>query len=660
MKLENKLGVLLLLFFSFILFRFFFSDAPFVAHDWPLLFRESREFNPFWAMAWDYMGSGGLGGSAFKTLWIDLYANFVYAISNFINIPWWLSQRIFWILPFVLLSIFSSYKFSGLFIKDTFFRSLSVIIYTFNTYILLVVGGGQFGVSFAYAVSPLVLFFLFRFFNQTNANNLILSGFISGLLIALDPRIALLTFGIAFVWYLILIKDFSIKKIGKIVFSFTIAILLNSYWIVPIVFEVLNSSFSSSVQSYTSVSGAKFLSFASLSNSISLLHPNWPENIFGKIYFMRPEFLLIPFFAFGAFLFKVKKEILFFVGLSLLGIFLGKGANEPFGQVYLFLFEQVPGFSLFRDPTKFYLLIALSYGILIPIFIENLSIKFAKYKFLITGMFIVYFLFILKPAWSGELTGVFDPKPIPQEYQQLAQFLKQDKEFSRTLWVPKRQKYGFFNPNHPAIDSEVLFKKRDVSSVSTQEFADLSIKYIIVPSDLDSEIFLKDRKYDDKKYKDAINKVEKSLELNRIDGFGKLAVYVNSNSSSSSSRRRLAESKDHFWCDCDAKISYEFINPTSYKVTVQNANKGDILVFSEGFDKNWIAENLASQGETFRGQSSKFGNNLNSFVLPEDGNYELKIYYEPQKWVNVGLLITASTLLVTVFLVLNLAKKGRK
>ena len=37
-------------------------------------------------------------------------------------------------------------------------------------------------------------------------------------------------------------------------------------------------------------------------HALSLLHPNWPENLFGKVYFLQPEFLILPILAFSAFL----------------------------------------------------------------------------------------------------------------------------------------------------------------------------------------------------------------------------------------------------------------------------------------------------------------------------------------------------------------------
>lgn len=625
-KIHFLLLIILLLFY-----RYFFSTKLFVAHDWPLLFKESRNFNPFWSIAWDYTGAGGLGASAFKTLWIDLYTNLVYFLSNYLNIPWWLSQRIFWLVPFLSLSLISSYKFSGLFTKKEISKSLASIIYTFNTYIFLIVGGGQFGIAFAYGLAPLALFFLFRLFKEFNSRNLIISGLFSGLLLALDARVSLLIFLVSAAWYLFFVRNFAIRRLFYIALNFIIAILLNFYWILPI---IITKSSGSILSQYESIEGVKFLSFSFFSNSLSLLHPNWPENIFGKVYFFRPEFLIIPIVAFSTLLLKPNRKILFLAVLAIIGAFLGKGTNEPFGQVYSFLFKTVPGLNLFRDSTKFFILVALSYSILIPYFLENLK-RLRKVSIL---LFVLVWLLMLKPVWNGELTGIFKPQGIPSEYLLLNEKLKNENSFFRTMWLPVKEKYGYFDQNHPAIDASVLYNTTKVSSFAgkfkEEDLDRLSVKYVLVPDDIDSEIFLKDRKYDDKQYRDLINDLDKVGWLKRVEGAGKIAIFENS------------KYKDHFWSPSNLKLAYKFINPTEYEVNIQNAKKGDLLLFSEGFDKNWIAQN---SNNTTHSLTIK---NLNSFVLPE-GNYSFKVYYEPQKWVNYGLLISGSTLLGLILMKLN-------
>ena len=87
---------------------------------------------------------------------------------------------------------------------------------------------------------------------------------------------------------------------------------------------------------------------------------------------------------------------------------------------------------------------------------------------------------------------------------------------------------------------------------------------------------------------------------------------------------------------------------------IKNAKKGDSVVFSESYDPKWIAEN-----SQFKIQSSKFDARFNSFILPQDGNYSLRIYYTPQDYVNIGLVISGITLLMVVgsLLVLVIKKK---
>ncbi len=638
----------------------FISKLPFVAHDWPLLFPESRNFSPFSSLAWDYMGNGGVGGNALKTMWIDLYANFAYFISNKFELPWWLSQRIFWLIPFILISTTSSYKFSGLFIKNDWFRVISSIIYTFNTYILLIVAGGQFGIAFAYALAPLALYSLMKVFVNPKLNSLSFSGLICGLLIAMDPRVALLVILIFSIWILFNFRDLNIKKIIYLGFNFFIAGFLNSYWIFPIVFSVFSKNISSTVNSYTSIEGVRFLSFANLENAFSFLHPNWPENIFGKIYFQRPEFLILPILVFGSLIYKAKKEILFLATISLIGIFLSKGTNNPFGEIYVFLFQHLPGFSLFRDSTKFYLLIAISFSILIPYFLNLVSDKFGKYRYLIITIFVCFYLFLLKPGWTGELMGIFKPEEIPAEYIRLNTLLKNPSQtgfdFSRTMWVPRREKYGYFDPHIPAIDSEVLFKGKNIEKISKEGLSRYAIDYVIVPMDTDAEIFLTERNYDDSKRQKVISRLDQIGFLQKIYADGNVVYQTNSYADLFS----WPEIKDQ---ERFFTIDWKFINPTEYDLNIKNARKGDLIVFSQGYDSGWAGINLASQNSQSKGQALQAQNykGLNSFRLQDDGSYKFKIYYKPQKWVDMGLLITSFTFVILAgVLILNLAKRIRK
>ena len=160
-----------------------------------------------------------------------------------------------------------------------------------------------------------------------------------------------------------------------------------------------------------------------------------------------------------------------------------------------------------------------------------------------------------------------------------------------------------------------------------------SIKYIIVPFDSENEIFLTDRKYDNKLYLETVNQIKVIKWLKQIGEFGKIVVF------------EKADYKNHFWSlNQNLKINYRYINPTEYEVDIENAKKGDVLVFSESYDKNW----QAISSSKFRVQSSKFNNKFNSFVLSADGNYSLKVYYSLQDYVGIGLVISVVALVISI------------
>ena len=585
---------------------------------WP---ENVKDFASF-PSAWDSSLNTGLGQSQLSSLWITSYFNFTTFFSK-LGLNWSLIQIIFWVLPALFLSFFSSFLLFKFLFKDNRYSILSGIIYSLNTYFLMILTGGQLGVSLSYSLVPLIILSFIKLLRNPSVRNLIFTGLFLSLQILFDPRIVYVTLVVVLLYFIFNLPELkSLKNKIFLLTPFTIAVLLNSFWILPLVLTksaVLPTGFDSA-------SGFKFFSFADFSHSLSLLHPNWPENIFGKIYFLDPKFLVLPILAFSSLLFKKNRNVVFFSSVALLGIFLAKGANPPFEQVNQFLFGHFPGMSMFRDPTKWYILIALGYSILIPYSLKEIS----KYFKLAPILFILYFLFLIAPIFAQ-----IKVHQVSQDYIQLKNFLNNQSSFSRTLWIPKWQRFGYFSNSHPAIGREELLKgssKKQISQLNENLLKNLSIRYIIVPYDSQSEIFLKDRKYDPKQYRDTVQKLRKIKWLKEIQGFDKLNVF------------EFSDSRDHFWSfSKDLKINYALVSTTEYKVQVRNAKKGDLLVFSEGFDRNWIAEN-----SKLKVQSLKFDNILNSFNLPENGDYEFKVHYVPQEYVEAGLWLSSITLLSLV------------
>jgi hypothetical protein len=498
-----------------------------------------------------------------------------------------------------------------------------------------------------------------------------LSGLAISLQIVLDLRIAYITLAAIFLYWLMkLALNTNLKQqASSFLFTFlipgVISVLLNLFWILPTLVNRQNP-IEELGAAYSSLGAVKFFSFAQLENSIGLLHPNWPENIFGKVNFMQPEFLLLPILAFAA-LFFIKKSqdvkegiyILFFALLALIGTFLAKGANEPFGGIYLWSFGHFPGFMMFRDPTKWYTLIALSYSVLIPFTIWKIYVWLGSLEklrvFRLAKIFLLLvvagLLFLIRPAISGQLTGAFQAVQIPNEYIKLENYLSPQDNFSRTLWIPTVQRFAFYNNQHPTVPAQDLFNLYSndqlfdkLKQKSTENLLqELSIKYVIVPYDSQGEIFLNDRQYDEKAYQKLVNEIKTISWLKPINGFGRIAVFV------------VSDVKGHFWTTAKTmSVDYKYVIPVEYSVTVKNAHQGDVLVFAESYDKNWEVKNPA-----FTIHSLKFEGRFNSFVLPASGDYRLDVYYTLQNAVNVGEIVSGVALVISIFImfVLFLKKK---
>jgi hypothetical protein len=693
-KIKKNLGWIFVFLLLILIFKNWFWKGVISSGDAPFWFSEVIKKFPSFPFLWAESGLGNYQA----VLAHFFYFIFLPKLVSFFNLSWEWIERICFYWLFLAVGIFSSWYLAKKVIPHCRFKFLSVLIYLLNTYILMIVSGGQVSVFLAYAVAPLVLGLFINLLTNSNVEklkSLIAAGLALGFQVGFEPRIALITmmaFGFYCMFFINVLKN--LRILVRLVFSGLIAVFLHFYWIFPGL-VLKKAPFSSEVIAPYWIS---FLSFASFSNTFSLLHPFWPENIFGKTYFMKPEFLILPILAFINLFFinklntrlpagqvlRLKKNILFFCFLAIIGAFLAKGINPPLGEIYRWLFNNVPGMNLFRDSTKFYLLVCLSYSVLIPLGIFNIykwinpksKIQTPNSRFKIqtylSNLFLLfticYLIFLIQAAILGDLRGAFKAKEIPKEYLVLKDFLGGQEGFFRTFWVPKHQRFGFFSAKHPAISSENFLTDsvckppfcelkmemparwgekcfpndrcyvRELSYFLNPKTADvlgkMGVKYIIVPLDSEGEIFIAEHQYNPQQREEVEEFLDTIPWLKKIAVADRIAVY------------ELAEYKDHFFIE-DSGVNtikgWKKVNPTKYLVSLKINRVPVSLIFSETYEELW---KLRYGEETI--SSRPYMGILNSFLIDKTGEFEVIIEFTGQKYVNYGLIVSGFALVLII------------
>jgi len=520
----------------------------------------------------------------------------------------------------------------------------------------LIISGGQTGVAMAYGLAPFVLLQFVKTIDapkNITVKQTIKNGLWLALLIGFDLRLAYLILAAILMFYILgLVKKIEWRAILRqiafiIIIPSGIAASMHLFWILPAV--MYGKVVSGLGEAYTNAGMLKFLSVADFSHSLSLLHPNWPENLFGKVYFLQPEFLVIPLLAFLSLLFlkktKNKQHILFFALLTLIGAFFAKGVQDPFGGIFNWLFLHVPGFVMFRDPTKFYLFIALGYTILIPSFLDNFSLLFKKNKWVLILLFMLFWGITVRELFVGSVHGTLDRISVHNDYLKFEKQMSDETDFSRTFWVPTVERFAFPTTNHPSIDAFTVTKESSATGVvkwlenttAEEQLARWSTQYVVVPIDNVGEIFTTERKYDDEKRVSVISQLDMLPWLERQNQYTALGVW------------KTKVYNNRFWTSDGSSIPFTAKNSTSYTLSNITIKTGDTITMSENFSPLWVA-----RFGTVEVSARQTADGLNEFVGPNDYTGEITIRYIPQQLLITGLLISGFFSLLYVVLLLTI------
>ncbi len=610
-------------------FHKWFSPGLISGFDHPYYFNDRLvEFFPI-LPSWDGVFGNGFGETMMKYGWVESYLRItVFIFHTLLHLPWDFMQRIAWFWAYLALATFSAWYFLRKFTKLSFSSPalwIGVGIYVANTYVLMLVEGGQMNVALAYALCPVVVTSFYQLFIHVTGGlrrQVAVASFLFSALILLDIRFAYMIGGI-----IALLAIWQRRNIVPVISSLTLGLLVHLYWIFPLFWYHQNPNSTVAVLQ-SSEAAIRFFSFAKLENTLGLLHPNWPENIFGKVGFMQEEFLLFPLVAFASLVIiheKTTKQVVYlFALLTLIGAFLAKGVNDPFGQQYLWMYGHIPGMNLFRDPSKFYLYIALGMSVLITLSVAQAGsyIKRRNLRIVLLCVLVITFLFVERKAFT--LRGTFASHTLPQEYVQLSALLASDQEFSRVLWVPQKAHFADSTSLHPAVDASGFFAESsqsatldDLSTKGVDFLANNSIGYVVVPDDPEGQIFIRDWKYSEELHQQAVAQVATISGLAALTTTSNITIYT------------VPQPMDHLSLLGPGRLHYQMISPDRYGLDIDSATSASRLVFSENYDPLWRVR--VTNGKEL--VPEKQDSTHMEFVLPQ-GQYTAELVYsqEDTKW----------------------------
>jgi len=542
---------------------------------------------------------------------------------------------------------------------------------------------------------------------------------------------------------IIRIKDLRLMKLKYIGIGIMLTVLLNIWWIMQSIISVKqiysavgSPTLSTNIGALNVVS--KYYTILNISKLLNASNIPW----YGLNY--NPGWIefLIPALALIAVLFYLKnKNILFLSILIIIGIFLGKGLQPPGGKIFEWLFLNIPGFAMFS------LLLVISVW---PMWTGDVF-SFSRTGVPLECKFIPTTKVAIPEYWREAADYInkdrtdnhlaflpqaqFDETTYKWEYG----YHGNDVTSVNSLFnnpVISKPLIGSYSENYRKfVLDENFFKEQ---KIIPQLFSYLNLKYILVRNDI-SPVTLGNA--EPMVPFDTIKNLLKSCgDIAKINTFGKIDIYklndnyylphiyipkntgalpevLNSNNYRLRSviyfKNQISSFDNIFSDDKNPPYSLEYnkvpkitfvkINPTKYKIKVENAKEPYLLVFSESFHKDWKLyvnsgsddKNFGKIVESYFDGDIKEGTHRNIFfelatfetwnkkalnenrhliangfanswyITPEDiGNkedYELIIEFWPQRLVYMGLLISIITLIASsLYLTIDKARKNSK
>jgi len=374
-------------------------------------------------------------------------------------------NKIVVVMPLVLAGFFM-YIFSRRLISISG-SLVAAFLYVFNPWVFDRFLSGHLNLITGYAILPIALMFALKSHEEASPRNTILGGLALGLTLTFTMHM----FGLAvfLVALYVIFTAVSARKLRRnwvlnIVFMFTLAIILNSHWLLPTLTHyefVKTSMIAPALEGHTiETINSRMI----MINAVRLTGYWLPyfRNVIGDLGSFSSIWVLSSFFvpalAFVAPLISKEKKVIFFAGSAVLFLIPTIVASS-YPSVYLELINYFPPLALYRDSNKFIAVLCFAYSILIGNLIDALLCERSKIKY-DSGSFVhtrahrkgvktflqwlalslvltSALVFCLPNIVSGDFMGRIQVATPPTYWFEVKNFLAQDKSSDwRVMWVP--------------------------------------------------------------------------------------------------------------------------------------------------------------------------------------------------------------------------------
>ena len=325
---------------------------------------------------------------------------------------------------------FSIYSLSRYFVKSYISNLASTVLYIYNPWVIDRVLSGHISLLIAYALTPLMLLLYFKGIDENRLKQILESSLLLALIISISYHLAPLIIPLILMYPAKWLRS-DLRRYRLTLTTIVLAILLNSYWI---------STFptaSKHIVSGVSLSDVENLSVESNIVNVLRLHgyfwSGWWDMFSSRLSpLLRDLWWFLSFLPFTTLLLSCRRVKALIIIALIYGV-LAVGLNWPFYSINKFLYENIPFYTIYRDPNKFVSVMCLAYSIATSYTIDWIL----KTRFRSIAVAIVILLLVNSwPLLTGDLCGYLQPFNSPSDYVDVDSWLHDREGWFRVLWLP--------------------------------------------------------------------------------------------------------------------------------------------------------------------------------------------------------------------------------